>query len=208
MESSGRMSRESVIFPHWSSCLQYEKIALIGIGNIMFHDEGLGAYLVKYIESNYEIPSNLTVVEGGTLGFTLMTYYQEYDKIIVVGTGSKEGEVGTVFSETGEEVLQQGSVRQTANEVEITMMLEICSFHEEMGEVQLITMIPKDIVEVKNGLTPEVLEHMPKLVEATLTELERSGITLKRKRTQERDFESIIDAYANPKQSFDYASGI
>lgn len=182
-----------------------EKIALIGIGNIMFHDEGMGAYLVRYIEENYEIPDNLTIVEGGTLGFTLMTYYQEYDKIIVVGTGSKEGEVGTISSENAAEVVANEDVtRKTANEVEITMMIEICSFHEDMGEVQLITMVPHDIIEVKNGMTPEALAHMPKLVEATLDELEKSGLTITKKTDKEVSFKTIIDAYANPKVS-DYS---
>jgi len=181
--------------------LAYEKIALIGIGNIMFHDEGMGAYLVKYIEENYEAHPKLTIVEGGTLGFTLMTYYQEYDKIIVVGTGSKEGAVGTIASENAEEVMaNEGATRKTANEVEITMMIEICSFHEEMGEVQLITMVPHDIIEVKNGMSPEALEHMPKLVDATLEELKTSGIVLKKKETN-ISFESVIDACANPKVS-------
>jgi hydrogenase maturation protease len=183
--------------------LAYEKIALIGIGNIMFHDEGLGAYLVKYIEENYEIPENLTVVEGGTLGFTLMTYYQEYDKIIVVGTGSKEGPVGTISSENAQEVMSnEDSTRKTANEVEITMMIEICSFHEEMGEVQLITMVPEDIIEVKNGLTDEVLQHMPKLVNVTLEELKSSGIELKKKISEEVSFRHILDDYANPKVNY------
>lgn len=178
----------------------YEKIALIGIGNIMFQDEGLGAYLVKYIEENYVIPECLTIVEGGTLGFTLMTYFQEYDKIIVVGTGSKEGPVGTISSESSEEVMNHDDkTRHTANEVEITMMLEICSFHKDMGEVQLITMVPEDIIEVRNGLTDSVLSHMPKLLEATLEELENSGIKLRRTFCSRVPFESIIDAYANPK---------
>ena len=109
----------------------------------MFYDEGLGAYLVKYIEENFEIPPALKVVEGGTLGFKLMTYYQEYDKIIVVGTGSHEGETGEIYSESAGEVMAKSPIRKTANEVEITMMIEICSFHEDMGEVQLITMVPK-----------------------------------------------------------------
>jgi hydrogenase maturation protease len=178
--------------------LAYEKIALIGIGNIMFHDEGLGAYLVKYIEKNYEEHPNLTIVEGGTLGFTLMTYYQEYDKIIVVGTGSKEGPVGTIASENAEEVMaNESGIRKTANEVEITMMIEICSFHEEMGEVQLITMVPQDIIDVKNAMTKEALEHMPKLVSATMEELANSGIVLTKKEKLV-SFESIIEAYANP----------
>ena len=179
-----------------------KKIALIGIGNIMYHDEGLGAYLVKYIEENYESNPYLTIVEGGTLGFTLMTYYQEYDKIIVVGTGSKEGPVGTIASENAQEVMaNEDATRKTANEVEITMMIEICSFHEEMGEVQLITMVPEDIIDVRNGLTDSVLSYMPKLVEETLEELENSGIKLKRRLGRQVSFETIIDAYANPKMS-------
>ncbi len=178
--------------------MNYEKIALIGIGNIMFHDEGLGAYLVKYIEENFEIPPALKVVEGGTLGFKLMTYYQEYDKIIVVGTGSHEGETGEIHSESAGEVMAKSPIRKTANEVEITMMIEICSFHEDMGEVQLITMVPEDIIEVKNGLTSRTLAHMPRLVDAVLDELERSGVRLIPKEKQ-TSFEEIIDRYANPK---------
>jgi hydrogenase maturation protease len=177
----------------------YDKVALIGIGNIMFHDEGLGAYLVKYIEENYVPHPKLTIVEGGTLGFTLMTYYQEYDKVIVVGTGSSDGAVGTIVSETSEEIIAKDDVtRKTANEVEITMMIEICSFHEEMGEVELITMVPHDIIEVKNGLSQEALVHMPKLVEETLKSLSASGIDLKRKEAKEVSFEQIMEAYANP----------
>ena len=180
--------------------MNHEKIALIGIGNIMFHDEGLGAYLVKYIEENYEEHPKLTIVEGGTLGFTLMTYYQEYDKVIVVGTGSKIGPVGTISSENSEQVMANStSTRRTANEVEITMMIEICSFHEDMGEVQLITMVPHDIIDVKNAMTPEALEHMPSLVDETLYELKKSGIELTRKKSDEVSFENIIEAYANPK---------
>jgi len=182
--------------------MAYDKIALIGIGNIMFHDEGLGAYLVKYIEENYESNPHLTIVEGGTLGFTLMTYYQEYDKVIVVGTGSKEGPVGTIASENSQEVMaNEDATRKTANEVEITMMIEICSFHEEMGEVQLITMVPEDIIDVRNGLTDSVLSHMPKLINATLKELENSGIRLEKKNCDVVSFETIIDAYANPKMA-------
>jgi hydrogenase maturation protease len=127
-----------------------------------------------------------------------MTYYQEYDKIIVVGTGSKEGGVGTISSENAEQVMaNEDATRKTANEVEITMMIEICSFHEDMGEVQLITMTPQDIIDVKNGMTPEALAHMPKLVEETLKELASSGIDLQLN-SKNVSFEEVIDFYANP----------
>lgn len=172
-------------------------IALIGMGNIMFHDEGLGTYFAHYLETNYEIPDNLVIVDGGLLGFSLMTYYQEYDKVLIVGTNSKEGKAGSISHYSGDEMMAMGSTRQTANEVELAMMLEICSFHEEMGEVELVTMIPEDIVDVCNGLTDTVLNRMPELLNETLLALVNEGIILKSK-AEIVSFEEIIEACANP----------
>jgi hydrogenase maturation protease len=167
------------------------------MGNIMFRDEGLGTYLAKYVESNYIIPENLTVVDGGLLGFTLMTYYQEYDKVIIAGTTSLKGEPGTVMTYGAEEMMAQGSTRQTANEVELTMMLEICSFHEEMGEVEFVSMIPEDIVDVCSGLSETVLKSMPDLLQGTLKALRNEGIVLQ-ERPESILMEKIIETCANP----------
>jgi hydrogenase maturation protease len=177
--------------------MEERKVALIGMGNIMFHDEGLGTYLAHYLEANYEIPDNLVIVDGGLLGFSLMTYYQEYDKIIIVGTNSKEGKPGSISRYTGEEMMAMGNTRKTANEVELTMMLEVCSFHEAMGEVELLTMIPEDIVDVCNGLTDTVLKRMPNLLDKTLQELADEGIVLKPKR-KAVSFAAVIETCANP----------
>jgi hydrogenase maturation protease len=174
-----------------------KNIALIGMGNIMFHDEGLGTYFAKYLETNYEIPENLQIVDGGLLGFSLMTYYQEYDKVLIVGINSKEGKAGSISRYSGEEMMAMGATRQTANEVELTMMLEICSFHEDMGEVELVTMIPEDIVEVCNSLTDTVLSKIPELLETTLTALRDEGIEL-REKNNKVSFANIIHQVANP----------
>ncbi len=175
-----------------------KRIALVGMGNIMFCDEGLGTYLAKYLESNYVIPERLTIVDGGLLGFSLMTYYQEYDKVMIVGTNSKEGNPGDIFRYSGEEMMALGSTRQTANEVELTMMLEICSFSEAMGEVECVTMIPEDIISVKNGLSDTVLKKMPLLRDAVLEALEDEGITLVPK-AEYFPFEAILHQCANPE---------
>lgn len=174
-----------------------QKIALIGMGNIMFRDEGLGTYLAHYLQKNYCVPDNLTIVDGGIQGFKLMTFYQEYDKVIIVGTNSKEGEPGMISRYKGEEMMAMGHTRQTANEVELTMMLEICSFHEKMGEVELLTMIPEDIVAVHNGLSDTIMKQMPKLLNETLSLLKEEGITLVPTAIQ-YSFESIIDVCVNP----------
>ncbi len=168
----------------------------------MFCDEGIGAYALRYIEKNYIIPENLTLIEGSSLGFRMMTYYQEYDKIIILGTGSHNDKPGSVRSENADEILAKGPTRKTANEVEITMMIEICSFHENMADVELVTMVPEDIVSVRNGLTQGTLEKMPIFVRNVLEVLKKEGIEL-REKDKHHSFEEIIEEFANPKQEID-----
>ena len=162
----------------------------------MFCDEGLGTYLAKYIETNYEIPDSLEIVDGGLLGFGLMSYYQEFDKLLIVSTTSKEGSAGEIFRYSADEMLRLGKTRQSANEVEVAMMIEICSVKEDMAEIEFLTMVPDNIEDVKNGLSQKVLENMPILANRTLEILKEYGIKLEQKKSV--SFNEIINKIANP----------
>jgi len=175
---------------------RYLKVALVGMGNIMFCDEGLGTYLAKYIEANYEIPQSLEIVDGGLMGFGLMSYYQEFDKLLIVSTTSKEGKPGDIFRYSADEMLRLGKTRQSANEVEVAMMIEICSIKEDMADIEFLTMVPKNIKDVKNALSEVVLKNMPKLANKTINILKEYGIELKEKNNI--SFEEIINSVANP----------
>jgi len=177
-----------------------KKYALIGIGNIMFSDDGLGIYAAEYIRRNFNIPSNITVLDGGGLGFTLMTYFQEYEKVYILGTTSVEGNSGDVFLFSKDEIIGQGTTRQSANEVEVVMMLEICSVLDDaMSDVEIIAMKPHDIMPVEATLTPEIQKEFPKLIEKTIETLAKDGIILEEKESQ-TSLKDILFDYANPTQ--------
>jgi len=174
--------------------------ALIGIGNIMFMDDGLGIYAAEYIKRNYIIPSNLCVLDGGGLGFTLMTYFQEYDRVIIVSTTSIDGKSGDIFSFSKDEFMKQSQTRASANEVEALMMLEICSIlDDEMADVNIITMKPHDIIPVETNLTKEVQIEFLNFIEKILTTLGEVGIELKVKEDPQT-LQNILDDFANPTQ--------
>ena len=101
------------------------RVVLVGLGNIMFCDEGIGVYLAKYIETNYEQSSDLEIVDGGILGFWLMRYLNEYDAVIIVGANSYEAEPGSIMIEDKKTILAAGPTRKSANEAELVMMLEV-----------------------------------------------------------------------------------
>lgn len=177
------------------------KIAIVGAGTIIFQDEGVGVYASKYLESNYEFLDDVTLVDGGVLGFQLMTYYQDYDKVLILDTITMNDEAGSIYNLPGEELLGLGSYKQTAHEVEITEMLEICSLLEKMAEVNIIGIVPKDISSVNVGLSDELKLKFNDFIGATIAELERSGVKFK-KREEYTPLENIIQTYANPQSEY------
>lgn len=176
-----------------------KKCALVGIGNIMFCDDGLGVYAAEFIKKNFIIPPNLEIVDGGTLGFSLMTFFQEYENVFILSTTS-EGKGGDLFHFSKEELLEQGAIRQSANEVEVAQMLEICSIlDEEMAHVEIVAMRPYDIIPVISDLTEPVKKAFPALIAKTAEVLKRHQITLTPKE-QSITLDEIIRTYANPTQ--------
>ncbi|MFA6197183.1 MAG: HyaD/HybD family hydrogenase maturation endopeptidase [Sulfurimonas sp.] len=174
------------------------KTAVIGVGNIIFQDEGVGVYAATYLEKNYTFSGDVTLVDGGVLGFNLINYYQEYEKILILDTITMEDEIGSVYNLPSEELLGLGSYKQTVHEIEVIEMLEICSLQEMRAEVNIIGIIAKDIVSVNIGLSDEIRAKFNEFIEAALKELASSGVKWSKNKT-EFSLEKVIQSYRNPQ---------
>ena len=177
------------------------RTAIVGAGTIIFQDEGVGVYATKYLEENYNFLGDVTLVDGGVLGFQLMTYYQDYDRVLILDTLTMDDEAGSIYNLPGEELLGLGSYKQTAHEVEISEMLEICSLLEKMAEVNIIGIIPHDIQTVNIGLSEIIKEKFNAFISAALDELDKSGVRYEKK-DMHVSLENIIHAYANPQSEY------
>ena len=77
---------------------------ILGIGNILFQDEGMGVHFIHYLDEKYEFISDentLSIVDGGTLAQRLIPEIVKYDEVIVVdcidADNSKAGDVYFFF---------------------------------------------------------------------------------------------------------------
>lgn len=177
------------------------KTAIVGAGTVIYQDEGIGVYAAKYIEKNYTFFDDVTLVDGGVLGFQLMTYYQDYDKVIILDTITIEDVVGAIYNLPSEELLGLGSYKQTAHEVEIIEMLEICSLLEKMADTNIIGIVPYDMESVNIGLSSEMKNKFDDFIDAAMKEIEKSAIRYERN-TQTIELEDIIESYANPQSEY------
>jgi len=163
---------------------------VIGVGNILFRDEGVGVYAANYLRNNYDFTPSLEIIDGATLGFRLMSYFQEYKRIYIIDTISIDDKPGSIYKVPADELLGLGTYRQTAHEVEIVEMLEICSLLDSMAEVVIFGIVPKDIESVEIDLSDELKSSFDNLVGEVMNELKSIGYTSVKK--NQKTMEEII----------------
>ena len=174
------------------------KVALIGSGNAFFMDEGIGLYAGKYFKENFTYEPPLDIIDGGTLGFRLMPLLQEYEHVIIVNTSSDDSmSVGTIVVMSGDELIANQGIKKTANEVEITEMLQICSMASHCAQTTMVSIVPEDIISVCVDVTPALRAHWENYIEMIDSELAKCGITATPK-DEMMSLDEIIEQFANP----------
>lgn len=174
------------------------KVALIGSGNAFFMDEGIGLYAGKYLKENFTYEPALDIVDGGTLGFRLMPLLQEYEYVIIANTSSDDDKVvGSIDVLSGDELIANQGIKKTANEVEITEMLQICSMANHCAETTMISIVPEDIISVAVGVTSSLRKKWAEYIDVIVVELKKRGINSTKKENV-MSLDEILEQFANP----------
>ena len=58
-------------------------IAIVGIGNILLSDDGVGVYAVNELKRSYDLPDNVDLIDGGTMGLDLLPFIEGKDRVIL-----------------------------------------------------------------------------------------------------------------------------
>lgn len=173
------------------------KIAIIGIGNILFKDEGVGVYAAKFLEANYDFMPKIEIVDGATLGFRLMEFFREYDEVILIDTISIADKAGSIYRVPADEMIGLGSYRQTAHEIEVVEMLEMCLLLDNVAKVTIFGVVPRDINSVEIGLSNELKAIFERLIDLILSDLALLGVSYKKR--DNVSLESVIKSLLNQK---------
>jgi len=157
------------------------KILVLGIGNVLFGDEGIGVHIVHYLDEKYEFKSDehsVDLVDGGTLAQRLIPIITDYDKVVICDcVTTTDGSIGDVyffdFTDVPESVTWQGS----AHEVEMLQTLQMIELAGDLPETKIVGVVPYVIGENSTFEMTEEVKSASKLMEkAVLTYLKSFGV--------------------------------
>lgn len=123
------------------------KTLVLGLGNILLSDEGVGVRVVERLQASYALPEDVEILDGGTAGMDLLDAIAGREVLIVADAVRVDAPPGTVLRLEDDEVHAYFGARLTPHQ------LGLCDL---LATLRLTDESPKRIVVV--GIAPECLE--------------------------------------------------
>jgi len=156
-------------------------VLILGIGNILFQDEGIGAHFVHYLDEKYQYSSDehsVTIVDGGTLAQRLIPLIVKFDKVFVIdcidADDSKPGDVYFFdYLKVPSNIDWQGS----AHEIEMLQTLNMIKMNGDLPKTDVLGVIPKRIDDDTTfDLSDEILGSINTMEQTIINSLNKMGI--------------------------------
>ena len=158
-----------------------QRILVLGVGNVLFTDEGIGVRAASELEREYDFSENVTVMDGGTLGTKLMGPIMDADIMIVMDAVLGDGSPGDIYRLTGEDLRKGLAFRNSLHQTDLVDTLIFCEVAGNRPEAVIIGMEPQDHETMGTELTPVVAGRLPELKKIVLEEIRKLGGTATRR---------------------------
>ncbi len=139
-------------------------IAVIGLGNILLQDEGVGIHALRYLEEHYLLPSEVELVDGGTMGLDLLPYLEGREKVLLldaVDFGREPGYIG---------LLTQGEIpaflgqKDSLHHLGLADVLAVAHLSGSLPEALYLLGIQPAVIATGLELSPLLQTRLPQLV--------------------------------------------
>jgi hydrogenase maturation protease len=150
-------------------------VLVLGLGNVLLGDDGLGAAAVARVERNYRIPPGVHLVDGGTLGLSLLGLLADSDRVILVDAVRTDSPPGTLVRIDGGEVMDAVRDRLSPHQVGVADLLDaarLIDFYP--ASVTLLGLVP-EAIDLSVVRSDAVEAKLDQLVEAIVREVQSLG---------------------------------
>ena len=154
------------------------RAVVLGIGNIILTDEGVGVRAVEALETRYKLPESVMPIDGGTSGMELLEDLSGLDLLIVLDTIVAGKEPGTVISLVGDQVQVFFRKKMSPHQIGLCDVLASLELLDALPKEVLVFGVQPLSLELGMDLSPVVAERVPELVELAVAALNERGYLL------------------------------
>jgi hydrogenase maturation protease len=151
---------------------------VLGIGNVLWADEGFGVRAVAALNAHWRFPESVTLLDGGTQGLYLLPYVQAAKRLLVFDAVDYRLEPGTL------KVLRDGDIpaylgvgKMSLHQSSFQEVLSLAQFSGQSPEsAVLVGVQPKVLMDFGGSLTAPVRARLPEALAIGLATLAEWGV--------------------------------
>lgn len=151
------------------------EILVLGVGNTLYTDEGLGVRAAELLLSLYEFLENVTVLDGGTLGVKLIDHIIRYDKLVVVDAVLGGDEPGSIYRLVGDDLRKSLGFNNSMHQTDLVDTLIFCELIGNRPDTVVIGMEPSDYQTLNTEISPKAASNLDAMCDAVLKEIVEFG---------------------------------
>ena len=138
---------------------------VIGFGNVLLSDDGAGVQLVERLRTDLG-PSNAQFIDGGTLSFSLLSYIESTDSMLVVDAADIGGVPGTIalFEGASMDAFLMSARRRTVHEVGLIDLLDMARLQDSLPSRRALLCIQPHRIDWSETLSAPVAQALPEAV--------------------------------------------
>jgi hydrogenase maturation protease len=147
-------------------------ILILGVGNLLLSDEGVGVHVANELRK-MKLPKEVSVVEGGTDGFSLLNLIMEADRLILVDAVKGNGSPGSIYRFGIDEFREHiHGFKTSVHQIGILDVFELSKLIGKTPKTTVIGIEPK-LLEMGMELSEEVKSKIPRVIELIMEEIKR-----------------------------------
>lgn len=151
------------------------KTLVLGIGNVLLQDEGVGVHALREIERRYELDGEVELLDGGTAGVELLRYLDGREHVVVIDAIAAGHPPGTVFRVEGGDVPRTFHQRVSPHQIGLSDVLATALITDTLPAQIVMFGVEPHTMTTGLALTPVVEASLDKLVDTVVGELRRLG---------------------------------
>ena len=155
-------------------------ILILGIGNLLWADEGFGVRCVETLIRRYQLPNNVTAMDGGTQGLYLLPYVQAARRLVVFDAVDFGLAPGTLLAVEDDAVPRyMGAKKMSLHQTGFQEVLSAAMLTGALPEsLLLIGVQPVELDDYGGSLRPAVRDKLDAAVELAVARLRDWGTEL------------------------------
>ncbi len=160
----------------WGEETPIKEIAVIGLGNILLRDEGVGVHVANAIKQRYTFTPEVEIIDGGTMGLDLLPVFEGRDRVLIIDAvdfQKEPGHIGVIENENIPSVLNS---KLSVHHINLTDVIYASKLMNILPSEIFLVGIQPESLDAGLDMTDTINKKINALIEIVLERLKQWGV--------------------------------